>query len=39
MGTGPERLTHADHKIALAMPEMLDEVRALSDAQPHFTTA
>ena len=31
-------ITHADHKIALEMPEMLDEVRALSDAQPHFTT-
>ena len=31
-------ITHADHKIALEMPEMLDEVRALSDAQLHFTT-
>ncbi len=31
-------ITHADRKIALDMPEMLDEVRALSDAQPHFTT-
>ncbi|MGO4445050.1 molybdopterin-dependent oxidoreductase [Mycobacterium sp. 2YAF39] len=31
-------ITHADHKIALAMPEMLDEIRALSDAQSHFTT-
>ena len=25
-------ITHADHKIALEMPEMLDEIRALSDA-------
>jgi formate dehydrogenase len=31
-------ITHADHKIALDMPEMLDEIRALSDAQSHFTT-
>ena len=31
-------ITHADHKIALEMPQMLDEVRALSGAQPHFTT-
>jgi formate dehydrogenase len=31
-------ITHADHKIALDMPEMLDEIRALSDEQSHFTT-
>jgi formate dehydrogenase len=31
-------ITHADHKIALDMPEMLDEIRALPDARPHFTT-
>ena len=31
-------ITHGDHKIALDMPEMLDEIRALSDAQMHFTT-
>ncbi len=31
-------ITHADRKIALDMPEMLDEIRALSDAQPRFTT-
>jgi len=31
-------ITHADHKIALNMPEMLDEIAALSQAQPHFTT-
>jgi formate dehydrogenase len=31
-------ITHGDHKIALDMPEMLDEIRALSDAQSHFTT-
>ena len=31
-------ITHADHKIALDMPEMLDEIRALADAAPHFTT-
>ena len=31
-------ITHADHKIALEMPEMLAEVRALSDAPHHFTT-
>ena len=31
-------ITHADHKIALEMPAMLDEIRALSDAQAHFTT-
>jgi anaerobic selenocysteine-containing dehydrogenase len=32
-------ITHADHKIALDMPEMLDEIRALAEAQAHFTTA
>jgi anaerobic selenocysteine-containing dehydrogenase len=32
-------ITHADHKIALEMPEMLDEIRALSEAQSHFTTS
>ena len=31
-------ITHADHKIALEMPVMLDEIRALSDARPQFTT-
>jgi formate dehydrogenase len=31
-------ITHADHKIALDMPEMLGEIRALADAQAHFTT-
>ncbi|HEX3546252.1 MAG TPA: molybdopterin-dependent oxidoreductase [Mycobacterium sp.] len=31
-------ITHPDHKIALDMPEMIAEMRALSDAQPHFTT-
>jgi formate dehydrogenase len=31
-------ITHTDKKIALGMPEMLDEIRALADAQPHFTT-
>ncbi|AEV75432.1 anaerobic dehydrogenase, typically selenocysteine-containing [Mycolicibacterium rhodesiae NBB3] len=31
-------ITHADRKIALDMPEMLAEIRALSDAQTHFTT-
>jgi anaerobic selenocysteine-containing dehydrogenase len=32
-------ITHADHKIALEMPEMLDEIRALCEAQSHFTTS
>jgi len=32
-------ITHADHKIALAMPEMLDEIRALDDTRPGLTTA
>jgi formate dehydrogenase len=31
-------ITHADHKIALEMPEMLTEIQALSDAPQHFTT-
>jgi anaerobic selenocysteine-containing dehydrogenase len=31
-------ITHGDHKIALAMPEMLDEMRALSDARLGLTT-
>ena len=31
-------ISHADHKIALEMPEMLDEIRALADATPQFTT-
>jgi anaerobic selenocysteine-containing dehydrogenase len=31
-------ITHADRKIALEMPEMLDEMRALSDARPGLTT-
>jgi formate dehydrogenase len=31
-------ITHSDHKIALAMPEMLDEIRALRDVRPGLTT-
>jgi formate dehydrogenase len=31
-------ITHADHKIALDMPEMLDEIRALADMRPGLTT-
>ena len=31
-------ITHADHKIALAMPEMLEEIGALADAQPGLTS-
>jgi formate dehydrogenase len=31
-------ITHADHKIALEMPVMLDEIRALADATTQFTT-
>ena len=31
-------ITHADHKIALDMPEMLDEIRGLSDAPTGLTT-
>lgn len=30
---------HADHKIALEIPEMLDELRALAAAPPRLTTA
>ncbi|MGY4650907.1 molybdopterin-dependent oxidoreductase [Mycobacterium sp. URHB0021] len=33
-----ELITHTDHKIALAMPEMLDEIRRLSDDRPELTT-
>ena len=33
-----ELISHADHKIALEMPEMLDEIRALRDARPALTT-
>jgi formate dehydrogenase len=31
-------IRHADHKIALSMPEMVDEIRALSHARPALTT-
>ncbi|HET6733812.1 molybdopterin-dependent oxidoreductase [Mycobacterium sp.] len=31
-------ITHADHKIALDMPEMLHEIRALTDSRPGLTT-
>jgi anaerobic selenocysteine-containing dehydrogenase len=31
-------VTHADHKIALSMPEMLDEMRGLADAPAALTT-
>ena len=31
-------IAHADHKIALEMPEMLDEMRGLRDAHPALTT-
>jgi anaerobic selenocysteine-containing dehydrogenase len=31
-------ITHSDHKIALEIPEMLDEIRALADARPALTT-
>ena len=31
-------VSHADHKIALDMPDMLDEIRALRDARPPLTT-
>jgi anaerobic selenocysteine-containing dehydrogenase len=34
-----ELISHADHKIALDMAEMLDEVRALRDARPELTSA
>jgi anaerobic selenocysteine-containing dehydrogenase len=33
-----ELISHADHKIALNMPEMLDEVRRLLDARPGLTS-
>jgi anaerobic selenocysteine-containing dehydrogenase len=33
-----ELITHADHKIALDMPEMLDETRRLADTRPGLTT-
>jgi anaerobic selenocysteine-containing dehydrogenase len=32
-------ITHPDHKIALEMPEMLDEIRALPAGRPQLTTA
>jgi anaerobic selenocysteine-containing dehydrogenase len=32
-------IAHADHKIHLDMPEMLDEIRALPDAPSRLTTA
>ncbi|HEX2284743.1 MAG TPA: molybdopterin dinucleotide binding domain-containing protein, partial [Mycobacterium sp.] len=32
-------ITHADHKIALHMPEMIDELRALADAPTSLTSA
>ncbi len=32
-------ITHADHKIAVEMPEMLDEIRALRSARAAFTSA
>ncbi|OBI45804.1 molybdopterin-dependent oxidoreductase [Mycobacterium sp. E796] len=31
-------ISHADHKIALEIPEMLDELRALATAPPRLTT-
>ncbi|MGV0717577.1 molybdopterin-dependent oxidoreductase [Mycolicibacterium sp. XJ662] len=34
-----ELITHADHKIALHMPEMLDEMRGLAAAKPALTSA
>ena len=33
-----ELIAHADHKIALEMPEMLEEIRGLRDAQAALTT-
>ena len=36
--TTSQLITHADHKIALEMPEMLDEIRGLSDAPAGLTT-
>jgi formate dehydrogenase len=32
-------ITQSDHKIALEIPEMLDEIRALADARPGLTTS
>ncbi|WAC91301.1 molybdopterin-dependent oxidoreductase [Mycobacterium sp. Aquia_213] len=32
-------ITHSDHKIALEIPEMLDDLRALAAAPPRLTTA
>jgi anaerobic selenocysteine-containing dehydrogenase len=32
-------ITHSDHKIALDMPEMLDEIRALRDPRSGLTTS
>jgi anaerobic selenocysteine-containing dehydrogenase len=32
-------ISHADHKIALEIPEMLDDLRALSAAPPRLTTS
>ena len=32
-------ISHADHKIALEIPEMLDELRALTAAPPRLTAA
>ena len=32
-------ITHADHRIALQMPEMLNEIRALADRPAQLTTA
>jgi formate dehydrogenase len=31
-------ISHADHKIALKMPEMIDEIAALRDGRPGLTT-
>ena len=33
-----ELIAHADHKIALEMPEMVDEIRGLEDARTTLTT-
>ena len=32
-------ITHNDHRIALEIPEMLDDLRALTDAPPRLTTS
>lgn len=32
-------IAHPDHKIALLIPELLDDIRALEDARPGLTTA